>query len=441
MDWIRKHGWTRRLILAALFFIWADVSPATSQVAAQIQITAQIPTQGATADEFPAQEVTTQESTVQELTAQEQPQVSYPVRLIEFHSSAAQPAPAGPVRCEVLLELADGSLLAQTEDGQLWTLEKDAIVSSAPCDAPFTPLTSEQIYQQFQQELPEGFKAFKTRHYVLLYNTSEVYVRWVAELYEQIYRGFYNYWKSKGYRLSEPRFPLVAVVFSNRASYMGYAEREIGKSAEAMIGYYNMKTNRMIAYDMTGVDGVVPAGTRIASNIVVRQILMQPQAERTVATIIHEAVHQLAFNSGLQVRLADNPLWLSEGVAMFFETPDPNSPKGWGGTIGRINPHNMRLFVQYLPQRPADSLLTLISQDQRLRDAETSNQAYPESWALTYYLMLAKNKQFVAYMKELAEQPPLGETPQRERVAMFKRHFGEDLAELDRDFINFFRRR
>ena len=30
--------------------------------------------------------------------------------------------------------------------------------------------------------------------------------------------------------------------------------------------------------------------------------------ERTVATIIHEATHQLAFNSGLQVRFADNPL-------------------------------------------------------------------------------------------------------------------------------------
>lgn len=364
----------------------------------------------------------------------------HPTCLIEFHSSDSQPAPKGAVRGEVVSELDEGRLLLLTEDGQLWTLEKDAIVSSSPSDTPFTPLTSDQIYEQFQQQLPGGFSVYKTRHYVLIYNTSEVYVKWVAELFEHLYRGFYNYWRSKGFRISEPRFPLVAVVFSNRPSYLVYAEREIGKSAEAMIGYYNMKTNRIVTYDMTGVDGVVPRGTRIASPAVIQQILSQPQAERTVATIIHEAVHQLAYNSGLQVRLADNPLWLSEGIAMFFETPDANNPKGWGA-IGKVNPHNMRLFAQYVPQRPADSLLTLISQDQRLRSSETSSQAYPESWALTYYLMILKNKQFVAYLKELAEQPPLaGESSERERIELFKKHFGADLTELDKDLINFYRR-
>lgn len=363
-----------------------------------------------------------------------------PTCLIEFHSSDSQPAPTGAVRGEVVSELEEGRILLLTEDGQLWTLEKDAIVSSSPSDTPFTPLTSDQIYEQFQQQLPGGFNVYKTRHYVLIYNTSEVYVKWVAELFEHLYRGFYNYWRSKGFRISEPRFPLVAVVFSNRPSYLVYAEREIGKSAEAMIGYYNMKTNRIVTYDMTGVDGVVPRGTRIASTAVIQQILSQPQAERTVATIIHEAVHQLAYNSGLQVRLADNPLWLSEGIAMFFETPDANNPKGWGA-IGKVNPHNMRLFAQYVPQRPADSLLTLISQDQRLRSADTSSQAYPESWALTYYLMILKNKQFVAYLKELAEQPPLaGESSERERIDLFKKHFGADLTELDKDLINFYRR-
>ena len=383
-------------MLTALLYMLASGSQSVSWVTAQEPPLLQPPVQPALAQRLPVGEIPTEVVSTQQRPVRAASHSCYPTRLIEFTSSDSQPAPTGPVRCEVLVELSDGSLLAQTEDGQLWTLEKGSIISSAASDTPFTPLTSDQIYQQFQQELPEGFKVFQTRHFVLLYNTSEVYVKWVAELYEQVYRGFHSYWKSKGCRLSEPRFPLVAVVFSNRASYMLYAEREI---------------------------------------------LSQPQAERTVATIIHEAVHQLSYNSGLQVRLADNPLWLSEGIAMFFETPDGNNPKGWGGTIGRINPHNMRLFAQYVPRRPADSLLTLISQDQRLRDASTSNQSYPESWALTYYLMLVKNKQFVAYLKELAEQPPLGETPERERVEMFKRHFGDDLAELDRDFINFFRRR
>jgi len=275
---------------------------------------------------------------------------------------------------------------------------------------------------------------------VLIYNTSEIYVKWVAELFERLHRNFYNYWKSKGFKLSEPRFPLVAVVFSNKASYMSYAQREIGATAEAMIGYYNMKTNRMVTYDLTGVDGLVPNGTRISSDTVIRHILSQPQAERTVATIVHEAVHQLAYNSGLQVRLAENPLWLSEGLAMFFETPDASSSKGWGA-IGKVNAHNLRLFAQYVPDRPVDSLQTLISSDKRLREAATAGQAYPESWALTYFLLNAKSKQFVAYLKKLAQQPPLGEVAPRQRIELFKQHFGEDLEALDRELMNFYRRR
>lgn len=366
-----------------------------------------------------------------------------PTVQIEFKNDAGQPtsnADGSPVLGEVLVDYADGSLLLLTPDGQMWTLQAEDIISSEPSDEPMQVLTSEEIYDQFKQQLPAGFNVHKTRHYVLIYNTSDVYVKWVASLFERLYRGFYNYWDSKGFKLEEPRFPLVAVVFSNKASYMAYAEREIGKSASAMIGYYNMKTNRMVTYDLTGVDGLVPAGTRVSNDRVIRHILSQPQAERTVATIVHEAVHQLAFNSGLQVRLSDTPLWVSEGLAMFFESPDAGNSSGWG-TIGKVNQHNLRLFAQFLRRRPKDSLLTLISDDDRLRKAETASQAYPESWALTFFLLSTKSKQYTAYLRELASLPPLGEVSARERIEMFKKHFGDDLDELDQDFVNYYRRR
>lgn len=359
---------------------------------------------------------------------------------IEFKSPQGQQAPAASVVGEAVVDYADGSLLLLTQDGQLWTLHSEDIVARKNTEKTFTPLTSDQIYEQFKDQLPTGFNVYKTKHYVLVYNTSDIYVKWVAELFERLHRNFYNYWKSRGFKLEEPRFPLVAVVFSNKASYLAYAQREIGDSAQAMIGYYNMKTNRMVTYDLTGVDGLVPSGTRISSDAVIRQILSQPQAERTVATIVHEAVHQLAYNSGLQARLAANPLWLSEGLAMYFETPDAKSSKGWGA-IGKVNQHNLRLFAQFVPSRPVDSLLTLISDDKRLRESTTAGQAYPESWALTYFLMNTYSKQFVEYLKELAELPPLGEVPQRDRIEQFKKHFGQDLEALDKQLINFYRRR
>ena len=357
-------------------------------------------------------------------------------KVVTFKSFQGQKTSIG----EVITEYADGSMLFLTPDGQLWTIQADDVLEAKETDAALVPMTSEEIYAQFKEQLPAGFLVYKTKHYVLVYNTSDIYVKWVGELFERLYRRFYNYWKKRGLVLEEPRFPLVAVVFSDKTSYLAYAERDIGKTAQSMIGYYNMKTNRMSMYDLTGVDGLVPNGQRVRSQAVINQILSRPQAERTVATIVHESVHQLAFNSGMQVRLADNPLWYSEGMAMFFESPDRGKQSGGWKTVGAVNYHNLRLFAQYLPRRPADSLTSLITDDSRLQQAETATQAYPESWALTYFLLKTKSKQYVAYTRELAKLPSLGESTPRERIDLFKKHFGDDLGKIDRDFIKYMRR-
>ena len=353
--------------------------------------------------------------------------------MAEFKSDAGTNKTLG----EVIVEYKDGSVLLLTPDGRLWALQSEDVVSLEPTDEVMTPLTSEEIYDQFQSQLPPGFLVHKTKHYVLVHNTSPAYVKWVGELFERLHRGFYNYWKSQRVRLDEPRFPLVAVVFSDKASYLQYAEREIGKSAKAMIGYYNLNTNRMISYDLTGIAGLLPRGqpaSRVPSSRLINQILSQPQAERTVATIVHEAVHQISYNSGLQTRLADNPRWVSEGLAMYFESPDFSNATGW--SMGKVNYYNLRKFLTYLPRRN-ETLATLIADDNRLTQAATAQFGYPESWALTYFLIKTKKKEYAAYLQELARLEPLGETTPRERIDMFKKHFGEDLQQLDRKFIQY----
>ncbi len=339
------------------------------------------------------------------------------------------------VTAERLIEYADGSMLLQADDGQLWTVKGEDFVSTVEVPGELKVLSMDEAYERFKEELPEGFSVYKTKNYVLVYNTSKAYVQWVGQLFESIHRSFANYWRSRGVRLEEPRFPMVALVFSDRASYLRYAKDEIGESANSMIGYYNMKTNRMVMYDLTGVDGMVPGGRRVSTAAVINQVLRQPKAERTVATVVHEAVHQLAYNRGLQVRLADNPFWLSEGMAMFFEAPDPRSRTGWGG-IGNINYHNLRLFMQDLPSRPAGRLKELLTDDTKFQQGTSAGQFYAESWALTYYLMKTKGKQYSAYVKELRALPPLGESKPAERMEVFERHFGS-AEELDKEFIQY----
>lgn len=366
--------------------------------------------------------------------AEPPPKPSVTTLTVDFKHALGQTKSVG----EVLVKAADGGMLLLTPDGQLWTLQPSDIVSTEPGPATMEPISAEGLFADVEKDLPDGFLIHKTAHYVIVYNTSETYARWVGELYERLNRGFYNFWESHGIRLQEPRFPLVAYVFDSKAAYLAYAQRELGKAADAMIGYYNMQTNRIISFDLTGVEGFTRPGARLNSNLLINQVLAQPQAERTVATIVHEAVHQLSFNSSLQTRLADNPLWLSEGMAMFFEAPDVGNSRGWG-TIGKVNTHNLRIFRQYLQQRPKESLATLITDDARFRKVESAADAYAESWALTYFLVKTKSKKYAAYVKEHSQFVPLGETEPRRRVELFKKHFGDDLEKLDQQFVSYMR--
>jgi hypothetical protein len=353
-----------------------------------------------------------------------------PVRAITFKDELEQRTVIG----EVLKQYVDGSTLMLAPDGGLLTLGGEQIAVNVPSDVPMPIASDAEIIQSLKTVIGEDFQFLRTRNYLIAYDTNIAYAEWVGQLFERLKRGFYNYWHARRVTLREPRFPLVAIVFSSKAGYLAYGEREIGASAQSMYGYYNLNSNRVVTYDLTGVDGLVSRGERVHTQAMVNQILSRPQAERTVATIVHEAVHQLSFNSGLQVRLADNPIWLSEGLAMFFEAPDFTSPQGW--SIGNVNYHNLRLFRAYLPRRPDDSLESLLRDDQRFKDGAKVIDAYPESWALTYFLIKTKGRQFSAFLNEIAALEPLGEVTAAERLELFEKHFG-DLQKLNKAFVSY----
>ncbi len=312
---------------------------------------------------------------------------------------------------ESLVVARDGGLLLLADDGRIWTLQPEMIKSRVSDDSPLIPIHRDEIARQLLEELPQGFEIYRTSHYVIAHNTQETYVKWVGGLFEQLYRGFFTYWKNQGWELPEPRFPLVALVFADRASFDAYGRRDVGNAADAVIGYYNLDTNRMTTFNV-------------------------PNAERNVATIIHEATHQLAYNSGLQQRYADNPMWVSEGLAMFFESPDFNSSRGWR-SIGRVNSVNLQRFRNYLPRRGGDSLVSLLGDDERFRKSSAAGNAYAEAWALVYFLLRTKRQETIAYLRELSAGKPLRQLGERERIEMFERIFKTDLATLDRQFVSY----
>ena len=340
---------------------------------------------------------------------------------------------------EILVEAQDGGLLFLARDGGLWIVQPEELQQRKPLPQEVKPLSQTEMSAQLVKEMPTGFRIHKTANFLICYNTSKAYAQWCGALYERLYRAFYGYWKTAGITLEEPRYPLVAMIFEDRQTYLKYSRLDLGTAATAAIGYYNMRTNRTIAYDLTGVEGLVGGPQRFSSASHINRVLSQPAAERTVATIVHEATHQLAYNSGLQRRYADNPFWVSEGMAIFFETPDLKSTKGWR-TLGGINRVNLFNFRKYLSGRPADSLQTLLSTDERFRDPDQAASAYAEAWALNYFLLRTRKDQYVTFLQKLAAQSPLTPADEARRLSEFKAVFGGDMQKFDKEFIRYMSR-
>jgi hypothetical protein len=339
---------------------------------------------------------------------------------------------------KIVVTAQDGGVMLMTGDGALWPVTPAELIDRKSDDKPFAPLSSEAIGKKMLAELPAGFETHTTAHYLFCFNTSRAYAQWCGALYERLYKGFTNFWTQRGFKLHEPEVPLVVLIFADREAYTAHSKEELGDGAGGVIGFYNLKSNRVTMYDLTGAETLRRAGDKKGSASQINAMLMRPEAESMVATIIHEATHQIAFNCGLQQRFADIPLWMCEGMAIYFETPDLSSGKSWR-TIGAVNRPRLNKFRESLANRPADSLTMLLTEDQRFRDGRTALDCYAESWALNYFLIRQRPKQYQAYLEMLAEKVPLVSDEPADRLKEFKACFGDDLKALDAEFVRHMR--
>jgi hypothetical protein len=335
---------------------------------------------------------------------------------------------------QIVLEDTAGGMLLETDEGGLWPLSADKIRSRTGDSLSLKPLNKEELAERLLDEMGPSFRVHHSKNYVVVYNTTRTYAQWSSSLLERLQKAFIAYWKKKGCDVHAPKAPLAVLVFSDRNSYMRYAKHELGASSGNAIGYYSLFTNRIAMYDLTGMQQLRRQNSNRGTLHDITALLNQRAAIPLVATVVHEATHQISYNCGFQTRLADNPAWISEGLAMFFETPDLSSSRSWGG-IGKVNYSRWDLFRKNLNAGKEGKIETLLANDDRIRDARTAVDAYAASWAWTYFLIKWHTKEYTAYMKQLAEKPVLTLDDPETRLADFRKHFGEDLRALEEDFF------
>jgi hypothetical protein len=347
---------------------------------------------------------------------------------IEFTQNGHQETVDG----RIVVEATDGGLLVESNDGALWTIERQNIQLRNKLDDPFKPLTATALAERLVSEMPAGFRSYNTPHYVIIFDTSRTYAQWTSSMLERLHKAFTNYWEGQGIELHEPEFPLPVMLFATRQEYDQASREDLPGGTGTIIGFYSLRSNRVNMFDLTGVEAIRGGGGR-GSIKEINQMLSQPAAVPLVATVVHEATHQIAFNCGLQQRYADIPLWLCEGMAVYFEAPDLASAHGWRG-IGRVNYPRLGTYRKNLPNWSDNSLEAMLRDSKLFRNPHTAFDTYADAWALNYYLIKYQPKAYTEYLKLMADKRPLIEDTPEARLAEFREHFG-DLNKLQQDFL------
>jgi hypothetical protein len=147
----------------------------------------------------------------------------------------------------------------------------------------------------------------------------------------------------------------------------------------------------------------------------------------------HEGAHQLAFNTGLQRRDVPYPFWVSEGLACTFETPGTNV--GFGAF--RVNADRLNEYRAARERGETLGLRGLLTV--RAMAPERVLSLYAESWALFYFLARQHPQALSAYLQELAGRSARPGAEHVDEVQVFRRHFGEDLAAMEKRWEVFIR--
>jgi len=312
------------------------------------------------------------------------------------------------------------------------------------------------VMDRLAEQFPEGYHLQITRHHMVVYNTSHHYLDTRLWLLERARTVYYRVLKGAGFPVLPLAERLVVVLFDDHAAYTDYAQRTEHDPKSWTGGYYAARTNRIVLFnsDTAPTTGKYASAVEEARNRVQRLRGLasgDPRhrgrlaaAERELRRVrgqfaavvtatnrrqtLHEAVHQLAFNSGLQRRGVQYPLWFSEGLATCFESHRPANPFG----PAHDNRPRRKLFTQALKRGEAIGLQTFIKTTAASDHDDIRQVEYAQAWALFQYLFNHHRQALIDYVVHMRTTPP-GPRTDDQRIATFQRFFG-DLARIENGY-------
>ena len=306
-------------------------------------------------------------------------------------------------------------LVVLGRDGTIWRLPAADARHSRKTSERFSGYSPSELRAMLLRELGEGYEVSGTGHYLVAHPRGKG-DRW-AERFEDLYRTFVRWFSVRGFAVQDPPFSLVGVVCRDREDFARQAARGQVSPGRGVLGFYSTRTNRILLYD---VGDEAPGRARWQQN---------------ASTVVHEATHQVAFNTGIHSRYSPPPTWVAEGLAMMFEpvasrAGEDDSPAGVAHA-GWLR----QLRQSVAPRLRPEVLADLIAGDGAFQKDPPA--AYAAAWGLTFYLAQTQPRKYAEYLARTAAHPPLAPLGAAQRTADFTAVFGDDWRMLQARLLRF----
>ena len=270
----------------------------------------------------------------------------------------------------------------------------------------------EEMMAQLRTEFGGKYQVSPTRNFIVVHPPGSA-KKW-AQPFQDLYFRFSVYFTGRGVELEAPPAPLVAIVLRTRREYDRFI-KDYQPGMEYSSGYYSSRSNRIITYDHSD------QGKRLSSE----------------DTLVHEATHQTAYNTGIHRRFGNTPRWLSEGLAQLFEAKGINNSRRYGDLSDRINEQALRQLIDlYKKEQVAGAVQQLVRKDSMFRtDIE---KAYAVSWGISLYLAENYPRKYVAYLAYDGDRKAFRAHSEKQRAKDFAKFFGTDFTDFDARMKIFF---
>jgi hypothetical protein len=297
-------------------------------------------------------------------------------------------------------------------NGRFSLIDRNQIVTMETVANRFLTLSGNDMRASLEKEFGKKYEVSVTENFVVVHPRGG-YQQWALP-FERLYEQFRQFFWSRGFALDNPEFPLVAVVLNSREEFDQFL-RAYSQYDPKIQGYYSPMSNRIITY---------------------RPAPGENESFFAMSTLIHEATHQVAFNTGIHSRLAVTPRWVSEGLAMMFEARGVHSSFRYNGLNKRVNRYQLHEFKHYVQNNQIrGQLQELLTSDDPFQ--ADPMRAYAIAWGLSFYACETHGADYTRYLKTLGTRPDFQAYDAEQRLQDFRKFFGNDVNEFEVRMIRY----